>query len=506
MSKTLGLSLVIGASLGKTFDKTFGAASKETQKLGAAIKETDRKIAAANEVVKYKNTLQKLREKQKKAGGSNKRLAAGITAVEKQYKRAKTEAKKYGLEIGSIVREQKRLEMSSGRLNTKLSQLERRRESFGKLKHKIGQTRSVGLSVFRAAGMGSIIGAGAITALTMANRKTAELAALAGSVGIDPGSLSAWGSLVGEAGFNTEHVVDLVEEMNNKFGELAGLGEMTAAEESMQILGLEFEKIRALSPEQQFMEIARAAQNMEDSQQAVSAVDMLMGGEANKIIGHLRKRGESVDELLAQYKRLSVVTDEGREGAGKFNIAFNKLLTSGGSALREVAGIVGTELSPVIERWATDLSAFFRDNRGAVVEFIASTEDFFRNLPGYLAATGKTIGKIVSAMDTVAGWIVGDDEETAEETARREQREQWAAKRTPWGAVGAMANRNVPLPESALPKQQATVTHNPTTNITVNAAPGMDERAVAAHVERKLVERDRRQAAQLRGSAYAMGY
>ena len=66
---------------------------------------------------------------------------------------------------------------------------------------------------------------------------------------------------------------------------------------------------------------------MPDGQQASAAADILMGGEANKFFGYLRSRKEGVDQILAQQKRLNVLSKEGRAGAAAYNTAFSQLTT-----------------------------------------------------------------------------------------------------------------------------------------------------------------------------------
>ncbi|MGR3468504.1 MAG: hypothetical protein ACU0CI_11575 [Shimia sp.] len=123
---------------------------------------------------------------------------------------------------------------------------------------------------------------------TLANQRTREMQALAASVGQNVDTMEAL-AVAGKAlGFNYDNIVDLAEEMHNKLGEFAGLGEMNSAKEALEMIGLEFKDLKKLKPEDQFEKIVDAIAGMEDAQKASSAADMLFGGEASKFFGDLR--------------------------------------------------------------------------------------------------------------------------------------------------------------------------------------------------------------------------
>ena len=64
MEKILPVSVVIGAVLGKKYFSTFDSAQQKAVKLGKAFNDTDRKLQSANGVVKYRDLLKTLKQKQ----------------------------------------------------------------------------------------------------------------------------------------------------------------------------------------------------------------------------------------------------------------------------------------------------------------------------------------------------------------------------------------------------------------------------------------------------------
>lgn len=205
----------------------------------------------------------------------------------------------------------------------------------------------IGAAKLTAAFAGLVTAIGGLAAAT--NRQTAEMNNLAQSVGVSLGFVEALGSEAREIGLNFDNVVDLVEEMNNKLGEKKGLKQMTAVEESLQLLGLRLDEIQEKTPEEQFIRIFDAAKNLQDQQQAVSAVDMLMGGEANKLLGHLRNIDGAMLDIIQRRLELNFLSEEGTQGAIEFSKSLGFVIDSVTSVWREFSGLLGKALLPSLD-------------------------------------------------------------------------------------------------------------------------------------------------------------
>jgi hypothetical protein len=198
------------------------------------------------------------------------------------------------------------------------------------------------LAVAAGAALAAIVGLSGVT-----NKHTAIQTNMANALGISADALAALGNVVENIGFDYEKVGDLVEELNNKMGEFELTG-MTSVKEALQLVNLEFKELKDLSPEDQFIRIMDAAKDLEDQQVAVSAVDMLMGGDANKILGYLRTQEQSLAEIIQRQLELNFLTDQGREGAVAFTAAWGELSNSVGSIWAQFSGLLGEALTPLI--------------------------------------------------------------------------------------------------------------------------------------------------------------
>ena len=193
---------------------------------------------------------------------------------------------------------------------------------------------------------------------SVVNKSVTENVNLAKSVGQNVDVMQALGQESAKIGLEFENIIDLAEEMNNKIGESSGLGEqITPVKEALQIMGLQFENIEKLAPAEQFEAITNALLNMNDAQKASSAADILLGGEASKLIGFLQAQGKSLDEIMKSYQALNYETDESREGAIKYTESVSKLWKILTSLGKYISGIFGESFYQLIDQFSLLIEA-----------------------------------------------------------------------------------------------------------------------------------------------------
>jgi len=162
-------------------------------------------------------------------------------------------------------------------------------------------------------GISTVLGPAMISII---NTQTAQMSSLAEAVGLTTREFQAYSSVSKQIGLSSDVVIDLVEEMNNKFGEsnaLVSKGEkpLTAVSDALGILGLKYKDIASLDPGAQFRAVSKAIEDMPDPQRAASAADILFGGEANKFFANMKKTGQSLDMLTKRYEKINFLTKDG---------------------------------------------------------------------------------------------------------------------------------------------------------------------------------------------------
>lgn len=247
---------------------------------------------------------------------------------------------------------------------------------------KIGKNAAVG-----AAGIASlaIVGASAVNAQALATENMSK------AMGANVQTVEAVSGAIQGIGLDAEAVTDLFEEMNNKFGESAGLAELAPVTESLSILGLEFEKIKKLSPDEQFRAITDAALKLESATQAQAAADILLGAEANKIIGTLRQQGKSFADIENAHKMLTFRTERSRQGARAHAIEQAKAGKIIASLGMEISGLIGLHLTPLIKKF----NEFAIKNKELISQ---SIDKFFEKV-------GNSIGDVSTILERSIGWF-----------------------------------------------------------------------------------------------------
>jgi len=197
--------------------------------------------------------------------------------------------------------------------------------------------------------------------LILANKHTTEEFLRAKAMGQSAAAMDALGYALEQMGLTEEHATDLVEKMNNSIGEFVHLGSKSVrmsqtfgkVSDALTILGMSFDDIKDKDPAGQFIDILDAASKPHiELQQAQSAVSILFGGEASKVIGLVRTYDGSVKDLVKRYERLSALTDQGREGALKFSRAFVELKAVVFTVGQQFAGIIGEAVEPLIAEFS----------------------------------------------------------------------------------------------------------------------------------------------------------
>lgn len=315
-------------------------------------------------------------------------------------------------DYAGVTREIKKAEAAQEALNRDLQKAERLkrfgsmgRGMFGK---SLGIARGTMMSGLGIGGAG-IVGTALSSVIAPAtlNRQTAENMGKATSYGVGIETYSAWDGLAKQMGMNGENIGDLAEELKNKVGEYKSLGKMSSLEDAFSMMGFGSKAFKGLDNEQQMAKVFERALKMQDEQKAASAVDMLMGGEANKILTYMRATGKSYQQLMDEQKRYNLVTKEGAEGARQGNIAYSNLNTVLTSGAQEIAGVLGKELAPEVTKLADDLSSWLK---GGGIKQVSSAiqHEWLPKLKMFGEGLYLT-GQIAFALAKKLSWVLPDE-------------------------------------------------------------------------------------------------
>jgi hypothetical protein len=275
-----------------------------------------------------------------------------------------------------------------------------------------------------------------LAGVTAINAETAKMANLADAVGMDYEIANTFSGIAKSLGLNSESVIDMFEEMNNKIGEskaiyadwlkgdkaegkelklvggfedaLKGL-DLSAVDKSFKGLSLEekVKKIFSMDSSAQYELFVGAAAVAKDAQVAASSLDILMGGEANKISSQLRNElkrlGVSYEEYKKHKKDLNFLDKEAIESAKEYTRHVGDTTSMFASMGQQISALAGKYLTPIItkmNKWLIINKEIIKVN---IDKYIAKAVEIMQRFWNIIKLTWMGIDKMANAM---GGWDV----------------------------------------------------------------------------------------------------
>lgn len=127
MANNIALGIVIGASLSSTVGRAFQSLDARATGLGRSLQNVHMGRNAADDVIRYRTRLDNLIATQHQFGASNTNLWGQIARTEASLRTASQRAERYGLNIGDIVNENRRLLQSEQSVSRQLERTNRLR-------------------------------------------------------------------------------------------------------------------------------------------------------------------------------------------------------------------------------------------------------------------------------------------------------------------------------------------------------------------------------------------
>ncbi|EGW22173.1 phage tail tape measure protein [Methylobacter tundripaludum] len=152
MANNIALGIVIGASLSSTVGRAFQSLDARATGLGRSLQNVHMGRNAADDVIRYRTRLDNLIATQHQFGASNTNLWGQIARTEASLRTASQRAERYGLNIGDIVNENRRLLQSEQSVSRQLERTNRLRANRDRRSELGGQMiGTVGMSYAAAA-------------------------------------------------------------------------------------------------------------------------------------------------------------------------------------------------------------------------------------------------------------------------------------------------------------------------------------------------------------------
>lgn len=472
MSK-LSLGLVIGAATDSSFGQTLRGAKTDTASLNKQIRETNKRLSAVQSAKKYRATLEDLRKKQVAAGGTNKRLAAGIVEVEKRYRNAKREVKAYGYQVGQLDTAEKQL------LRTQKSQA-RLRKGGGFMKGAAGAAGRAGRFIAGGIAGGVALGAGAFRIGNQFSDAALEIDSLSRTLNIGAEALQEYHKLMKDNGLTAEKFDSSVKGLTQRISEAAqGKGDAVFALDEM---GLDAEYLNDLDLDQRLQLISDGLAGTANEADRLRLAAKLFGRSGGPDMLRILDGGsEKLKAMRVEARATGAIMTQEMINKG---LALDGALDRMGGAMQGVTNTLGAALAPALVSVADKMSDFSIKHGPQIAAMGTIVGEVFTRVADVLGfafdrveAIGTFIGESLGWLETKTGLISG---------------------------IGSLFEDTAPVsvPELRGGSSSVMSNSNNTTSITVQAAPGQDAQAIAAAVDRKLDERRQQEARNQRGALY----
>jgi len=401
------VSFSVGAILGRGYSSTFGSAKQKAIQLGKTFRQTNKKLDLTKNIIRTGNKLTELKAKQGTLTTGTRRLNFLLEKHQEAYDKAAAGAKKYGISLGNIVKEQRKLSIKS---------------KFQGMKAKGAGMMAGAASSLKIGVMGAVAGAMILAApIKMAadfQQSMANVRAVTNATGGDFKKLTATGRALGRntvfsaneaargmgflgmAGFKTNEIISAMPGMLD----LAAAGSLDLAQTAdissniLQGFNLEAGEMNRVGDVM--------ARTMADSN-----TDLVQLGEAMKFVAPVAaKLNISIEETAAVIGTLSNAGIQ----ATMAGTTMRKMLTSISAPTSEGARVLG-DLGVVTKDFSGNMLPFtkiVRNFQDAVqdmgnAEQAAATKAVFgeRATAGMLNIMGQTgkINAFKKSLDNAAG-------------------------------------------------------------------------------------------------------
>ncbi len=238
----------------------------------------------------------------------------------------------------------------------------------------------------RAAGMRlTALGAGVLAPLAASVRVFSTtgdaLEKMSRRTGISVEALSELGFAAEQSGANLETLETGVRIMQRSIGD-AERG-LSTATEAFDELNLTVDKLRTLSPEEQFKLVADRLSQVTDPAKRTALAMQLLGRSGTRLLPLLDGGAAGIEELQKQARSLGLtVSTETAQDAALLNDTLNILWR----VLKQGVFVIGSALAPMV----TDLT-------GRIAKAIVSINDWIRSNRGLIVMVAKVAAGVVAA-------------------------------------------------------------------------------------------------------------
>lgn len=381
----------------KGLDKSLGDVNKRSRDTAKELRDVER-------LLKFnpKNT-ELLAQKQKLLGDQVNttkekldQLKGAQAEVQRQFEAGEIGEDKYRAFQREIVETESKLKHFEGQLEQTKTKWEsfsdKAVESGEKMKKVGGNIKDVGGDMTKWVTGPLVAGAGGLIALSKASGDAADrILDLSEITGLSTDSIQEWQHVSTVAGVETEALTGAVEGLVRRIPQLESEG--GKASEALEGLGVTYEDLSKLSPDEQVDTLMNKLSEMEDPLKRNAAGSQLFGGAWKEIAPILGMGADEIAKTREEAHDLGVVlSEDSLNDANDFRVEMDKLMAT----LKGVFLQIGADLAPMLR---DTLGPLIQDT---IVPAIQSFADKVKTLIEWFADLSPNMQKTILVIVGIA--------------------------------------------------------------------------------------------------------
>lgn len=251
-------------------------------------------------------------------------------------------------------------------------------------------------------------GAGLVALATKAGQAADRILDLSAITGMSTDAIQEWQHVATIAGVETEAMTKAVEGLVTRIPQLEAEG--GKATEAMSKLGLSYDELRNLSPDEQIDTLIKGLAAMEDPMERNAAGAALFGGAWKDIAPILGMTADEIEDAKNEAHDLGrVLSEDSLNNANDFRVAMDKLKET-----FKAAGLqLGADLAPMLsETFVPLIEGKVIPALSKMIEVIGNVVEWFTNLSpgaqkavGAMVAIAAAVGPVLVILGKLAGAV-----------------------------------------------------------------------------------------------------
>lgn len=251
-------------------------------------------------------------------------------------------------------------------------------------------------------------GAGLVALATKAGQAADRILDLNAITGMSTDAIQEWQHVATIAGVETEAMTKAVEGLITRIPQLEAEG--GKATEAMSKLGLSYDELRNLSPDEQIDTLIKGLSAMEDPMERNAAGAALFGGAWKDIAPILGMTADQIEAAKNEAHDLGrVLSEDSLNSANDFRVAMDKLKETFKAAGLQLGADLAPMLSetfvPLIEEKVIPALSKMIEVIGNVVEWFANLSPGAQKAVGAMVAIAAAVGPVLVILGKLAGAV-----------------------------------------------------------------------------------------------------